>query len=302
MNEGSTEVDTGMLPVVSNDESENDEIETREETEGEVEETPPAAGEEEEELGEDGKPKLTEKGTKLDPNPLSAAHQQLANERAKIASYEKVLSDPALLRKFAKEMGMTLEEAKAEIKDQQQEIKSYTPDRFKTAQDIADVLNELQGGLAKTNAELKEEVQRLRGDLSGISSSRQAERVVNTMQSDISSVRSKYPQLDPKSPEYDKDLEEEIGSFYLELDGIDPNDPSKGVKGNFSLAKIAERFMKVRGVGAKEGSSRAQTTVKVRQAGRVVTTSKASAKDTPASSDPGTSIAQKIAKTLGNSR
>lgn len=294
MNEGSQEVDTGNLPVVSNDESaEAEEIKTRDEgTEGQ-EETQDTEGEG---AGEGEKPKLTEKGTKLDPNPLSAAHQQLANERKLRAQYEQVLSSPELLRKFAKEMGMSVEEAKAEIKEEQKNL--YTPERFKTAQDIADVLNEMQTSFAKTVAELKEENRRLRGDLSGISSSRQAERVVTTMQSDIADIRSKYPQLNPKSPEYDPALEEEIGSFYLELDGVDPNDPSKGVYGKYSLAKITDRFMKVRGVGAKEGSNRAQTNVITRQAGRVVTTSKAKASDTPSSPDAGTSIAQKIAKTL----
>ena len=36
----------------------------------------------------DEKAELTEKGTKLDPNPLSRVNQELANERAKIKQYE----------------------------------------------------------------------------------------------------------------------------------------------------------------------------------------------------------------------
>lgn len=295
--EGSTEVDTGNLPYQEQEDS-NEELEVRDdENEGGEVENQPTDGEGE---GEDGeqKPQLTEKGTKLDPNPQSAAYQQLANERRLRTQYEQVLSDPNLLRKFAKEMGLTVEEAKAEIKDEQKKL--YTPDRFKSAQDLADVLNELQGNFTKVNetvTQLREENQRLRGELSGINGSRHLEHVATTMGNDITTIREQYPQLNPKSPEYDPELEKEVGSFYHELD-FDP--ATGGYRGQYSLAKIAERFMKVRGVGAKKGSQQAQTIVKTRQAGRVVTSSKGGGKDTPTASNPGTSIAQKIAKTLGN--
>jgi len=296
--EETSEVDNGVLPFISNDESEeSEEIETRDDI------NPPAKEETPEQDGEDGEggkpPAKTEKGTNLDPNPLSAAHQQLANERRLRENYEKVLSSPELLRRFAKESGMTLEEAKEEIKDAKDEL--YTPERFKSAQDVADALNELKGGFTKATKELREENQRLRGELSGISSSRQLERVTSSMQSDIASVREKYPQLNPKSPEYDKDLENEIGSFYHELDAVDPSDPSKGYRGQFSIARITERFMRVRGEGARRGSQKAQTDVKIKQSGRVVTTSKTSSKDESRSSDPGTSIAQKVARALAGS-
>lgn len=294
--EGSTEVDGGNVPYQEVEES-NDEIEVRDdENEGGEGEAQPTDGEGEGE-GEQ-KPQLTEKGTKLDPNPQSAAYQQLANERRLRTQYEQVLSDPVLLRKFAKEMGLTVEEAKAEIKDEQKKL--YTPDKFKSAQDLADALNEMHGEFTKvtqTISQLQEENQRLRGELSGINGSRRLEHVASTMGNDISTIQSTYPQLNPKSPEYDPELEKEIGSFYHELD-FDPS--TGGYRGQYSLAKIAERFMRVRGEGAKKGSQQAQTIVKTRQAGRVVTSSKGGSKDTPTASNPGTSIAQKIAKTLGN--
>lgn len=293
-NEDTNEVDNGVLPFVSSDNSDETEtIETRDDENQDEGESSSQEGE-----GTEGKPALTEKGTKLDPDPLSQAHQLLANERAKIASYEKVLSDPALLRKYAKESGMTLEEAKAEIKEEKKETeKSYSPDRFKTAQDVADALNELAENSNKTVSQLKEQIQSLQGELSGISSTRNLERVTNSMQSDIASVQEKYPQLNPKSPEYDKELEKEIGSFYHELD-FDPQ--TGGYKGKFSIANITDRFMKVRGVGAKEGSARAQTIVKTKVSGQVVTSSKTSSKGASTSSDPGTSIAQKIQNALKN--
>lgn len=291
--EGSTEVDNGSVPYQGVEES-NDEIEVRDDDQGEGESQTEVTEVEGEGEGE-GQPQLTEKGTKLDPNPLSAAHQQLANERRLRAQYEQVLSDPALLRRYAKEAGISFEEAKAELKEEK--AKLYTPDSFKSAQDLADFANNMKSEFEKTTAEIRAENQRLRQELSGINGSRQLERVASSMGSDINAIQSAYPQLNPKSPEYDPELEKEIGSFYHELD-FDPS--TGGYRGQYSLAKITERFMRVRGEGAKRGSQQAQTIVKTRQAGRVVTSSKGGSKDTPTASNPGTSIAQKIAKTLGN--
>ena len=155
-----SEVDNGNLPFVSNDESEeSEEIETRDEENPGEEETPEA----EEELDGNGNPIVkTEKGTILDPNPQSAIHQQLANERRIRENYEKVLGNPELLRKYAKEAGISLEEAKAEIKE---ETKRFSPERFTKAQDIADALNEINDGVSKTIAEIQAENQRLRDEL-----------------------------------------------------------------------------------------------------------------------------------------
>lgn len=289
--EGSTEVDEGSVPFQDTDNS-NEEIEVRDDDQPEGESQPEVEAEGE---AEAEKPELTEKGTKLDPNPLSAAHQQLANERRLRAQYEQVLSDPALLKRYAKEAGMSLEEAKAELKEEK--AKTYTPDSFKSAQDLADFANDMKSEFEKTTAEIRAENQRLQAELAGINGSRQMEKVATTMGNDINAIRSAYPQLNPKSPEYDPELEKEVGSFYHELD-FDPS--TGGYRGQHSLAKIAERFMRVRGEGAKKGSQQAQTIVKTRQAGRVVTSSKGGSKETQTSSDPGTSIAQKIAKTLGN--
>src|SRR5690606_18792007 len=107
----SSEVDNGSLPTQTINDDSNEEIEVRDEgDEGEGE------SQHQNEDGEEGEgqPKLTEKGTKLDPNPLSAAHQELANERRKLAQYQQVLSNPEMLKRYAAQMGMTLAEAKAD--------------------------------------------------------------------------------------------------------------------------------------------------------------------------------------------
>jgi hypothetical protein len=290
MNEGSVEIDNGGLPSVTvNDNEVDDQVEVRDEgEETEVQET-------ETQAGDQGEPQYTEKGTKLDPNPQSAAYQQLANERRLRTQFQQVLDNPEALKKYAAQMGLTLTEAKAEIKDEQQKL--YTPDRFKTPEDVANALNEMAAANNKTVAELRAENQRLKEGFSGFSESRHIEHVAATMTQDIASVRAKYPELNPKSPEYDPDLEREIGEFYQELDA-DPR--TGGYRGNHSLAKIADRFMRATGRGRTKGSQQAQTDVRVKQAGRVVTSSKGSSKEASESKDPGTVIAQRIAKAMGN--
>lgn len=291
MDEGSSEIDNGGMPTVTVNDDSQEEVEVRDEGEesGDKEETP-----QEPEEGQ----ALTDKGTKLDPNPLSAAHQQLANERRLRQQFQAVLSDPIALAKYAKESGFTIGEAKAEIKEEQ--AKLYTPDRFKTPEDVANALNEIHASNQKSLAELKAENQRLRDGMTGFTESQHVEHVANTMQQDIGTVREKYPQLNPKSPEYDPELEKEIGSFYHELDAVDLNDPSKGYRGQFSIAKIADRIMSAAGKARKKGSEQAQTDVRVKQAGRVVTSSKTTSKEAPESKDAGTVIAQRIAKAMGN--
>src|SRR6185369_9068021 len=54
---------------------------------------------------EQQKPELTDKGTKLDPDPLSRANQELANERKKIKDYEEVLTNPILLKGYLAQFG-----------------------------------------------------------------------------------------------------------------------------------------------------------------------------------------------------
>jgi hypothetical protein len=284
MSEGSVDIDTGNMPQGQSDTS--DEVEevgeetSQEETPKEVEESSSEQSKEEVEL--------TEKGTKLDPNPQSAAYQQLANERRLRQQYEQVLRDPGLLKKYAQESGMTLAEAKEEVKED-----LYSVDKLKTAEDVANALNEIKTGFTKNLSNLQEENQRLKSELTGLSSSRQFEYVANNMQKDISTVREKYPELNPKSSEFDPELEREIGSFYHELD-YDPQ--LGGYRGNYSIAKITDRIMKAAGRARDKGAKKAQTIVKQKEAGKVVTSSKASSKSESVSTDPATAIAQRIRK------
>lgn len=240
--------------------------------------------------GGDEEVKLTEKGTKLDPNPQSAVHQELANAKRQIQQMEQVLTNPTLLRRYAEQNGMTLAEAKADLKGEQEEIvDEFTPDQFKTADDIAQTFNRIN----KTVRELREENARLQEGYSGINSSRKLETIASNMQRDIATVQEKYPELNPKSPEYDSELEREVGSLYQDLDF---DQETGSFRGNVSVLTLADRIMSAAKRARKRGSKEAQTDVKVKQSGKV-TSGTGKSKDT---SSEGLTIAQKIAKAVGN--
>ena len=292
MNEGSVEVDEGSgIPAVE----ESTEVEeTSEETKTEeVEETQETETTDTTKEEETKKPVLTDKGTKLDENPQSAVHQQLANAKRQVQQMEKVLRSPELLRNYAKQNGMTLTEAKADIKDEKEEVKDeFTPDSFKTADDVAKGFNSMN----KTIKGLVIENSRLREGQKGINSSRRLEHIANNMQKDITTVQEKYPELNPTSPEYNKELESSIGELYQQLDY---NPATKSFNGKVSITTIANQIMKAAGLAKKQGSLKAQTDVKVKQAGKI-TSGKSKKTGSKESSDPGTSIAQKISKAMNS--
>lgn len=294
--EGSNEVDEGSLPF---SDTESETVDEEEQQVGEAAEQP-----EQEEQPPEGETEYTDKGTKKDPNPMSALNQELANYKRTVQNYETVLKSPELLKQFAKEMGISLAEAKEEIKEQTQEAqKDLDFSKISTKDDFINALSTFNGKMtemSKTLNEQREENKRLQSQLAGINQGRVAERIASNINSDVTTIKAKYPELNPKSPQYDKDLEEEIGSFYLSLDAVDPTNPARGFKGQYSLAQITDKFMKVRGLGRKQGEQSAQTTVQTKLTGRVVTADRQSTTEKSNISDPGTSIARKIAKMVGN--
>jgi len=291
MSEGSVVVDEGGFPTADVSESTSNE-EVRDDT-AQVDEQPPN----EEAQTEEEKVEYTEKGTKLDPNPQSALHQQLANARRTLQQYEQVLSNPELLKRYAQQAGLTIAEAREEIVE---EADALTPDRLKTVEDLTGTLNKMQSEFKREIKALRDENQALKGNLTGLSEGRRIEQVSNNLRNDVSTVREKYPELDPKSSEYDKELEEEIGRLYIDLDAVDPSDLSKGFKGNYSMADLADRIMRAARKAQKRGSQRAQTDVQVKKSGRVVSSGKQSPEKVTESKDPGTVIAQRIAKMYGS--
>ena len=286
MAEESVTVGEQSSDIGTEESTEVEESGVKTETEEEVQETETST----EEGGE--KVELTEKGTKLDPNPQSAVHQQLANANARIKQMEGVLGNPAMLKRYAEQNGMTLTQAKAEIKEEKAEVTDeFTPDSFKTADDVAKGFNKF----AKTIEELKVENTRLRESYKGFNSSRRLERIANNMSKDITTVQEKYPELNPNSSDYDSKLESSIGGLYKDLD-FDP--ATNTFRGKISVLQIADKVMEAAGRARKQGSKKAQTDVKVKQAGKV-TSGKSKKTGAVDSADPGTSIAQKIKKAYG---
>lgn len=289
MNEVSTTVDGGENSAASSEVEETGEDQIDSSQEVNSEENSEVNSEEGSKEKTQESTQYTEKGTKLDSNPQSAVHQQLANERRVRADYERVLNSPELLRNYAKRSGMSLTEAKAEVK---QEKRTYSSEGFKTAEDVATAFNSVSQELKA----LKVENQRLTGRLGGFSKMNRVERVQNTIKQDISTVQAKYPELNPKNSSYDPDLEANIAELYQELDF---DSKTGGYRGNCSIAKLTDRIMRAAKTARKQGSKQAQTNVKVKQAGKIVTSGKSKSKKTTGSTDPGTAIAQKIQKAMG---
>lgn len=286
MPEGSVEVDSGVnltQQTSQTDDSTNDissesQVENNEQSQVEdnsQEETQPV--------------EYTEKGTRRDPNPQSAVHQDLANTRAKLSDYEKVLSDPQLLLQFAKAAGYNnISEAKEAIQD---EIDEYSPEKLQTAQDVSNALNSLSKQLKNVlqeNSELKKQV-------SGMSETSKANTIYNKTASDIATIREKYPELNPKSPNFNPELEERVGRLYQT---VDFDQRTGSWRGSYSLADIAEEVMGAARIAMKQGSEQAQKTTVTKQQGRIVTSTKQASQDQSESGDPGTAIAQKVAKAL----
>lgn len=297
MDEGSVEVDTGVLPSMGSDES--SEVESSENSQnqnnqgGDGAEVANKGGE----SNSQSDVKYTEKGTKLDPNPQSAVHQELANERKLRSQYETVLKNPEYLKRYAQEMGLTIAEAKQEIKDAKESEKNvFSADKFQTADDIARALNELQTNFSSKVSNYEKTIQELQAEIRGIAETRKIEKVATNLSSDVSAIREKYPELDPKNPSYDPELEKEIGELYHELDF----DASVGVyKGQISIAKLADKIMSAAGKARRKGSEDAQTIIKERSAGKIVTSGKAVQKEAPESGDAVSTIASRIQRAMG---
>lgn len=292
MPEGSVEVDQGGVPTISDDnqDTQDESLEESQEVESEDEVEDQTQDTQQEESSDEEGVEYTEKGTKLDTNPQSAAYQQLANERRVRQQYEQVLNNPDMLKKYAKEMGLSLSEAKEDIQEKKIE---FSADKFKTAEDVAQAFNEISSSFDARAKQYESTINELRQQLTGLSQGTRADRVLNTLSRDIEAVRGKYPELNPKSPTYDAGLEREIGEFYYSLD-FDPQ--TNSYRGEHSFADITDRMMRAAGKARQKGSQDAQTQVKTKKAGKVVTSKKPTSREGSEPSDPSSTIASRISK------
>lgn len=210
--------------------------------------------------------KLTDKGTKLDPNPQSAIHQELANAKREAEQYREFMSNPAQVKKYLAdleaELGEQTGESKAEIKDRAEDENLVTdPNKIETPEDFKSYVNFLTKDLQKAKQDLLRERDSIRYEA-------QEKAIGERLVYEIDSIQSKYSFLNPNSPDFDPILEKEIADQYEELD----KDPRTGrYLGKVSVAAIAERAIRIRKLGEATGSKQAQTTVFDKRQGAVKT-------------------------------
>lgn len=236
--------------------------------------------------GGKGEQQLTEKGTKLDPDPMSALNQTLANERRFRLQYEKLLNDPDQLVEYAATMGLKLtkEQAKEVQKD-----KTIDPDKIETVEDLRAFAKQLQTQVATKAGELDKGIQ-------GLRQNSKDESITNQFKTDMDDARSKYPELDPRSESYNKDLDETIGRLFLAAD-VDPN--TRKLAGRVRLSTFVDQVMSVRKNGQETGSRDAQTVVKDKRRGQVRTGSQGDGTPDESNMTPSQIIASRMKRMTG---
>lgn len=281
---------------VAEQEVDTDEVETSEEI---SEETQESDTPDQDDSGESGKEnqdtseeQLTEKGTKLDPNPLSAAHQQLANERKIRQQYEQLLSNPQLLSQYIKsQYGSPVANQQVE----QPEIKEYKADDFESLDDVANVVNNLQKSFVEKTKSYEEKIMQLSNAVSLLTRSATQDKVASNIEREVIGLQG-IKELDPKSPEFIDGLEEEIVSLYHRLD-FDENTGT--YRGQYSIAEIGKSIVEAAKKARQAGSQKAQTVIKRKAEGRVTTSSKVEEETDDEKLSPEDSIAKGISQIFG---
>ncbi len=235
-------------------------------------------------------PELTEKGTKLDSNPQSALHQQLANERRAKAQMEQVLGNPETLAKFMKQQyGVDVPVSKT---DTQTSTKRYKAEDFSNLDDVAGKFNELQEGFEQKSKSYEEQIKQLGNVVSALAEGSRESQLASTMEKDVSSLRS-VPELKPGEPDFIDGLESKIAAKYVQLDF---DEQTGRFRGQTTLKAVADDFIEAIRLGRTSGSQRAQTIVKDKTEGRVRTSAPVKDEQDTSKMNPGDSIAAGIAR------
>ena len=140
----------------------------------------------------------TEKGTKLDQDPLRQAHQLRANAEAKTRQYEDFLSDPVKVKAYLAD----LEKDKAGKTETKTED-LIDPEKLETVGDLQKFAKQLQ-------TKFQTETEKIRAELGGITQKEQIKEVANRVTSEVTAVQTKYPELrefnedGTKNPDYNE--------------------------------------------------------------------------------------------------
>jgi hypothetical protein len=236
-----------------------DSVEESEESYDEPEESQESDQEEEQNEPQEDQ-ELTEKGTKLDPDPQSALHQQLANERrARIQTEEKALRILQELQRVQ------------QPQSQAQERPLIDVSKLETKDDIVSAFAQTEQIIKAYASELSQ----LKQHLGQTSQQTQEDRNYSMLEREVSSVRG-IPELKPGTPTYSKDLEQDIYDTYKEIaydaqDRLLPNRPS--------LQSIANRMVNSYRNARKSGTSQAQTRTVEKRLGGVQNNSRKGSQD-----------------------
>lgn len=223
--------------------------------------------------GEAGKPKLTEKGTKLADDPLQQANQLRANAEAKAKQYEEFFSKPENVEAYLNDLRGEKPSDKSVQTGTDIVTEMTDADIIKLAegvQNTGDVVNVLKGIITLT----KSEIQKVRDEVQGLTTGAKVKETNANVATSITQVQAKYPVLQKKlpdgsdNPEFDKDLDDTIGKLFLKMD-YDPQ--TKSFRGQTDLMEVADMVMKAAKVSESRGSRKAQTIIRDKRSGRVIT-------------------------------
>jgi hypothetical protein len=188
-----------------------------------------------------------------------------------------VLDNPALYNEFVAQSGR-----------KQPEFEEITPDKLQTLDDVSRYLTESKREVAERTSAYEREIKGLREEVNQMTTKQYQQAIHSELANGIQLVQEKYPELrDDGEPE----LVQEVIAMYEELN----IDPQTGMDtGRVPLTKVADRLMRVRNSVKKSASDEAQTVVRQKSMGKVVTSQQPTGGQT---NWDDLSIAERIAKT-----
>jgi hypothetical protein len=212
-----------------------------------------------------GKPKVTDKGTKLDDNPMSALNQQLANANRKLGGYEQLLTNPVQLEAYLNDLKG--KNGGNEKKEDEIDIASLDPSKLETVEDVQEFAAKLQKGFMQ-------KVAKIEGNLNQGAKTQQIKELGQKIESEISEVMSTVPELretnpdGSKNPSFDPKLDKFIGDMY---ESIDLDKKTGMFKGSISFKYLASAVMAAVKYGESRAVKKAATTIIDKTHGRVIT-------------------------------
>lgn len=261
VSEGAVLVEDKIKPTEETSEESEQSEETGEQTEGE---------DQTKKEGEEEVDPVT--GGKLDKNPQSRAHQELANERKIRGQMEQVLGNPELLAQFMKqqyniEVPVKGTDNKTTENAPETEFKELKAEDFDNLDDVASKFNEMQRGFSEKIKSYDEKIEKLTGVIQHLVEGGRRTSVASNITSGVDSLQ-KQPELDPKSPEFIPGLEQKIVDRFNQLDF---DEKTNGYRGQYSIEEVGQELIDAARMGRKSGSTKAQTIVKNKTQGAVKT-------------------------------